>query len=74
MRVQCLRDNTTFDAIAIAYPSERRPTTEMCERGDRYIECPTCARRYFFHDKTGKWSSDRDLKIIRGDDVENQPR
>lgn len=64
MLVQCLRDNTTFEAHECPYPGEGRQMREMCATGDKYIECPTCRRRYFFHDATQKWSSDRDLKII----------
>jgi hypothetical protein len=64
MLVQCLRDSTTFEAHEMPYPGTGRQTTRMSKDGDKYIECPTCARRYFFHDATGKWSSDRDLKIV----------
>lgn len=64
MLVQCVRDNTTFEAHEIPYPGTERQTKLMSEAGDRYIECPTCHRRYFWHDDTQKWSSDRDLKII----------
>jgi hypothetical protein len=64
MLVQCLRDSTTFEAHECPYPDEGRQTTHHATDGDRYIECPTCARRYFFHTETGKWSCDRDLKII----------
>lgn len=64
MLVQCLRDNTKFEAREMPYPGEGRQRTENCAAGDKYIECPTCARRYFYYDATGKWTSDRDLKIL----------
>lgn len=64
MLVTCLRDNTTFSAIEMPYPNKDRQGTFMSKTGDRYIECPTCARRYFWHDTTEKWSADRDLKIL----------
>lgn len=34
---RCTRDNAKFSAIISDYPGNRR-----------YIECPTCGRRYFF--------------------------
>lgn len=64
MLVKCNRDNTTFEAHEVPYPGAEQQTKHHCEGGDKYIECPTCARRYFFHTATGKWSSDRDLQII----------
>jgi hypothetical protein len=64
MLVQCMREMTVFEAHEIPYPGEGRQTKFYSAAGDRYIECPTCRRRYFFHDGTGKWSCDRDLNII----------
>lgn len=65
MIVKCMRDNTTFVPIIKPYPRTGKQMTEMSKDGDRFIECPTCARRYFFHDESGKWESDRDLVIVK---------
>ncbi len=64
MTVQCKRDNTRFEAIIEPYPGKRK-----------FIECPTCHRRYFEVDSTpfdeidqqafpGQWFADRALIII----------
>lgn len=71
-RVRCERDNTTFDTISRPYPTAAKQMTEYDSAGDRFIECPTCGRRYFHHDDRednepearGKWYSDRPLTIL----------
>jgi hypothetical protein len=64
MLVQCAADGTTFEAHEAPYPGEGRQTHLLSKDGDRVIECPTCARRYWFYDATGRWTADRDLKIV----------
>lgn len=75
MKVKCLRDNTIFDAIISPYPTERQ-TRFMDKDGDKYIECPTCGRRYFHYnegkdlqdvepkDRKVGWHVDRPLIIL----------
>ncbi len=63
MKVQCRRDNTKFDATIVPYPSIEKPSTHYTEQGDRYIECPTCGRRYFMTD-SHEYYADRPLLIL----------
>ncbi len=63
MQVMCKRDNTTFEAILVLYPSAERPTKEQNRVADQFIECPTCHRRYFLKDD-GTWESDRKLVLL----------
>lgn len=55
MTVKCNRDGTVFEAIVTPYP---------VPAGSKYIECPTCARRYFYDEEKGIWESDRPLVIL----------
>ncbi len=66
MIVRCTRDNTKFEAIIVPY---KAPEGLL-----HYIECPTCARRYFKNksdgeyaigDEAGVFQADRDLVIVK---------
>jgi uncharacterized protein with PIN domain len=73
MDVQCLRDNTIFEAVPEPYPGPQIQTHLYDMNGDKFIECPTCGRRYFYYNhgtdleenelKLG-WFSDRELRIL----------
>lgn len=77
MKVRCLRDDTMFDAVIKPYPTSNKPSTMYDKDGDKYIDCPTCGRRYFHYNsgsqladlgevnKTG-WHCDRPLEIQKG--------
>jgi hypothetical protein len=70
MRVKCKRDNTIFTTEPVAYPSEKRQSTFHCKDGDKFIECPTCRRRYFLYSgidtsvPDGQYYCDRPLIIL----------
>lgn len=69
MLVKCERDGTIFSATVVPYPSPHRQSKFHSKDGDRFIECPTCGRRYFYQDGVNfddeiGWVSDRQLTIL----------
>ena len=59
MRVRCNREGTEFEAMVVPYP---------VPKGAKYIECPTCHRRYFYDSEKDKWESDRPLVILSNEE------
>lgn len=62
--VKCNSDSTIFAAIVVPYITTYVfPDGTTVNENMEYIECPTCARRYF-KDSDGVYHSDRDLTIL----------
>jgi hypothetical protein len=63
-KVKCERDGTIWEAIGFPYPTKDRQTNFNNKDGDRFIECPKCARRYFLVDAAGaKFINDRERNM-----------
>jgi uncharacterized C2H2 Zn-finger protein len=52
---RCPKDRTVFEAEPVPYPRPGRQSKHNCADGDKFIECPTCGRRYFYYDHY-EWS------------------
>jgi len=57
MKVRCERDGMEWETAIGDYPTGK---------GEKYIDCPKCFRRYF-REPDGSWESDRKLTILIDD-------